>query len=462
VLGNVAETWIYNDFGEAENYTATYNGSPIWDVQYTRDKRGRISTLIETIDGGTDTWGYDYLPAGQLDLVTLNSSMVADYGYDTNGNRTSLVTGSGTASGTYDVQDRVETWDGVTFVFSDNGDLVSRTDGGDVTSYSYDGLGNLLNVTLPDTTSSDYVVDGLDRRVGKKVNSVLTQGFLYKDALNVIAELDGANNLVSRFVYGSRPNVPDLMIRGGVTYRILCDHLGSPRIVVDVATGTVAQRMDYDEFGRVLTDTNPGFQPFGFAGGLYDPDTGLVRFGVRDYDPFTGRWTARDPVLFASGSTNLYAYVGNDPVNMIDINGREGGPSGNFHGLPPGTSETLATGETVGVSQARPNDPNIPDNIGDGPVFYERICDGGTCLERISDPSTDTVGEVMVSTDCEGATCPTLEERNAMAEKMMEDFDPATESPPAPEPSEPPTSDGDGGDSMDVPYEGDPNWKICA
>ena len=61
--------------------------------------------------------------------------------------------------------------------------------------------------------------------------------------------------------------------------------------------------MDYDSFGNVLQDTQPGFQPFGFAGGLYDPDTKLVRFGARDYDPRTGRWTAKDPILFAGGDT---------------------------------------------------------------------------------------------------------------------------------------------------------------
>jgi hypothetical protein len=43
----------------------------------------------------------------------------------------------------------------------------------------------------------------------------------------------------------------------------------------------------YDEFGRVLSNTNPGFQPFGFAGGIYEVDTGLVRFGARDYDAVT-------------------------------------------------------------------------------------------------------------------------------------------------------------------------------
>jgi RHS repeat-associated protein len=79
--------------------------------------------------------------------------------------------------------------------------------------------------------------------------------------------------------------------------------------------------MDYDEFGNVLSDTAPGFQPFGFAGGLYDQQTGLVRFGARDYDAVTGRWTAKDPIRFGSGDTNLYGYTENDPINFIDTDG---------------------------------------------------------------------------------------------------------------------------------------------
>ncbi len=108
------------------------------------------------------------------------------------------------------------------------------------------------------------------------------------------------------------------MIIGGVTYAIISDHLGSPRLVVDVTTGAIAQRIDYDEFGNIISDTNPGFQPFGFAGGIYDQDTGLTRFGARDYDAVTGRWTAKDPIGFAGGDTNLYGYVLNDPVNWVD------------------------------------------------------------------------------------------------------------------------------------------------
>lgn len=113
--------------------------------------------------------------------------------------------------------------------------------------------------------------------------------------------------------------VPDYMVKGGVTYRIISDHLDNPRLVVNVTTGATVQRMDYDEFGQVITDTNPGFQPFGFAGGLSDRDTKLVRFGARDYDAEIGRWTVKDPILFAGGGTKLYGYVVNDSVSPIDL-----------------------------------------------------------------------------------------------------------------------------------------------
>jgi len=81
----------------------------------------------------------------------------------------------------------------------------------------------------------------------------------------------------------------------------------------------VVKRIDYDSFGNVLNDSNPSYEiPFGFAGGLHDRDTGLVRFGYRDYDPDVGRWTAKDPIFFAGGDTDLYGYVLNDPINWVD------------------------------------------------------------------------------------------------------------------------------------------------
>ncbi len=97
--------------------------------------------------------------------------------------------------------------------------------------------------------------------------------------------------------------------------------MGSVRLVVNTTDGTIAQRIDYDPFGKVVSDTNPGFQPFSFAGGLFDAETGLVRFGARGYDAETGRWTAKDPILFGGGDTNLYGYAHDDPINDLDPTG---------------------------------------------------------------------------------------------------------------------------------------------
>ena len=143
------------------------------------------------------------------------------------------------------------------------------------------------------------------------------QGFLYQDKLNPVAELDGASNIVARFVYGTKGHVPDFMLKDGQTYRLISDHLGSVRLVINSSTGTVAQRLDYDEYGNVLNDSNPGFQPFAYAGGLYDVDTGLVRFGARDYDAAVGRWIQSDPIGL-NGGLNIYLYVSADPINYID------------------------------------------------------------------------------------------------------------------------------------------------
>lgn len=211
--------------------------------------------------------------------------------------------------------------------------MSKKTAGGQISEYTYDALGNLMSAKLPDGRTLGYLVDGKGRRVGKQVNGATTQGFLYEGDLRMAAELTGAGAVRSRFVYASRSTVPDYMVREGTTYRLVYDYLGSVRLVVNAATGEIAQRLDYDAFGQVTQDTNPGFQPFGFAGGLYDPDTKLVRFGMRDYDAEVGRWTARDPIGFAGGQPNLYVYVGNDPVNLYD---------------PIGASDT--TGVTVSAS----------------------------------------------------------------------------------------------------------------
>jgi RHS repeat-associated protein len=314
-LGSVTTSRSYNSFSELSTYVAQYTTTTAYSANYTtRDKLGRIKTLNEIIESDTNNLSYDYDTSGRLISATKNT-VTTTYGYDNNGNRTHI---NGALVAYYDDQDRLTQSNTATYGYNNNGGLTSKTDSSTTTSYSYDALGNLLQVTLPGSVTIEYIIDGENRRIGKKVNGTTVQGFLYKDQLNPIAELDAANAIVSRFIYADKSNVPAYMVKGGNTYRIISDHLGSPRLVMNIADGVIIQRMDYDVWGNITNDTNPGFQPFGFAGGVYDQHTKLTRFGARDYDAEVGRWTAKDPIDFGGGQFNIYGYAGNDPINFID------------------------------------------------------------------------------------------------------------------------------------------------
>lgn len=349
VAGNITTEFSYNQYAQPESFTATADSTPLLTFGYTYDDAGQISTITETIGGATNTYVYTYDAAGRLTAVTKDAVPFTAYTYDSNSNRTAYTGDPSNAVATYDEQDRMLTYGDAVYAYSDAGTLQTKTVNTDVTTYDYDAVGNLRDVTLPDGTAIQYLIDGMNRRVGKRVGGSLVQGFIYLNQLAPIAELDGSDSVVSRFVYGAKAHVPQLILKGGITYRIISDHLGSPRLVVNTSDGTVVQRMDYDPFGRVITDTNPGFQPFGFAGGIYDTDTGLVRFGARDYDPETGRWTSKDPILFAGGDTNLYGYVLADPINWIDPTGTVSpfDANGNLGGIKPGDFRKLVGNEIL-------------------------------------------------------------------------------------------------------------------
>jgi RHS repeat-associated protein len=322
-MGSATDTRKYDTFGELTGYTAKYKTSSLYAVTFTRGADGRISAKTETIGGKKTVYTYTYDQAGRLTVVKQNGAAFSSYTYDTNSNRLTATTTSGTVDGTYDAQDRLLTYGNSSYAYGANGELASQTVGSQTTSYRYDVLGNLIAVILPNGTNINYIVDAKNRRIGKEVNGALVSGFMY-DGGRIVAQLNGSNAIVSQFIYGSGNTAPDYMTSGGMTYRVFSDQLGSPRLVVNTATGQIAERVDYDEFGKVISDTNPGFQPFGFAGGLYDHDTKLVRFGARDYNPSVGRWTTKDPIIFGGGDTNLYGYVLNDPLNIQDPSGFSG------------------------------------------------------------------------------------------------------------------------------------------
>lgn len=323
-LGTVTDLYGRNTYGEITSYQGKVSGVNSYGYTTTRDDLGRVSSKTQTIPGvGTTTYGYVYDSSGRLYQVLKNGVLESTYGYDSNNNRTSGNIGTQTTTATYDDQDRVVSYNTFTYTYNANGDLQTKTNTltSEVTQYFYDALGNLTKVILPNANVIEYEIDGLNRRVGKLLNGNLVKRYSYMDQYRINAEITPAGTLLRRYVYASKSNTPDYYIQAGVNYRIFSDHLGSPRMIVRASNGTIVCKQDHDEFGRLTLNTLAGCLPFGFAGGLYDEDTGLLRFGARDYDPTIGRWTTKDPIGFAGGDTNLYAYVGGDPMSYIDPSG---------------------------------------------------------------------------------------------------------------------------------------------
>jgi len=372
-LGTVHDAWTYDGFGAQASYTVqTSDGSVLYAMSgeggdgtpIVRDPLGRITSMIETVNGTTHSWAMTYDARGRLESVNRDGTTTT-YEYDPNGNLTKI---NGAAFGTYDAQDRMVTFvPGWTLSYTNNGDLSDRTGSSQTYQFDYDLSSNLRNVQITGSgaASVDYVIDGLNRRIGRAAttgSTTVEDGMLYDEQGRVVAELDGSNNVLSTFVYGLKPNVPDYMVRGGTAYRIVSDWRGDVRLVLDTTkTGAAAivQQIDYDEWGNVINLVDPActvggtalcFQPFGFAGGLYDVTTGVVRFGARDYDPAMRRWTQKDPIRFDGGDTNIYVYVGDDPINGSDPTGLKRDPACVASCNQEAVKELKALGIGLGVS----------------------------------------------------------------------------------------------------------------
>ena len=313
----------YNGYGEVQAHTSTAGGQGVCSWDLTFNNNGQISAKTETVGGVTSNYSYTYDEMGRVLTVSKDGTPVEEYQYNANGSRIYEVNTQRGIDGrdlTYSDGDHLLTAGSVTYEYNLDGFLLSKTNGSEVTSYDYSSRGELLSVTLSDGTYIEYEHDPMGRRIAKKKNGVVVEKYLWQGMTQLLAVYDGSDNLVMRFEYADA-RMPVAMVKEGVRYYLDYDQVGTLRAVADSA-GNIVKQIDYDTFGCKIGDTNPVFTvPFAFAGGLHDRDTDLVRFGYRDYDPDTGRWTAKDPIGFAGGDTDLFGYCLNDPVNWIDPEG---------------------------------------------------------------------------------------------------------------------------------------------
>ncbi len=415
-LGTGRTTREYDAQGRPTHIVTAANGSSaMLDARYAYDLRGRVTSVTEVRGGGKPTnTTYAYDDAGRLAEVSVNGISVERDGYDAAGNRVSVKTSSGTLKATYDDRDRLLSWGAARYVSRPDGQLASVAAGDANTRFTFDDFGVLRAVALPDGRRIEYFVDAGGARIGKRIDGTLVAGYLYRPDGALAAQTDGSGAVVARFGYDDAGRLT-LVERGGTRYQVVTDRLSSPLLVIDAGTGAVAEAITYDAWGQVTSDTNPGFIPIGFAGGLRDADTGLVRFGAREYDPRTGRWTGPDPIQYAGADSVLYRYVANDPVNGTDPTGlasyahqppeftpppRDGGRS-HFPRLgskdPEGSNPTPTGGECSndgsgcnrGAHAQPPDDPGPgtgpglpPPPRGSAPFTCFGVCkmpDGTTC-----------------------------------------------------------------------------------
>ncbi len=168
------------------------------------------------------------------------------------------------------------------------------------------------------------------------------------------ADLDGSNNLLTRYFHGDQ--VDQLLGRqdSGTQYWYVTDYQGSVRDVLD-NSGAVKDAISYDGWGNIISETNSAYRGnYAWTGRMLDVETGLQYNRARWYDPSTGRWQTQDPMGFEAGDSNLYRYVMNQSVNAVDPSGLD---SFNIDGgtLTVDLAGSYKTGIGLGVEYTKPN-----------------------------------------------------------------------------------------------------------
>ncbi|ANC52534.1 hypothetical protein A4249_01860 [Brevundimonas sp. GW460-12-10-14-LB2] len=291
--------WAYDNLGRPIAQSRGNGATTYWSY----DAAGRLSALSHDAAGTASDFGLNlaYNPAGQIVTRTLSNNAyayqpgVGNTAYANNGkNQVTSVNGAGIG---YDGRQNIISVPGLgSYGYNGSNELTSATAGGATTGLSYDPGGRLYQ-------------SGSTR-------------FLY-DGQQVVGEYNTSGGLLRRYVPGlGLDNVVTAYEGSGYDRRYLLSD--ERRSVVSITDGqaNALTTNTYDEYGQPGLGNSGRFQ---YTGQMWLPEAQLYHYRARAYAPQLGRFMQTDPIGYLAGA-NIYAYVGTDPINLIDPFGLEQGP----------------------------------------------------------------------------------------------------------------------------------------
>ena len=347
ISASISYTLLYGNQISNIQYSSLSDSDSISSFRYTYNLNNSVTSLTTsrgTLTGvnAALTYGYDVL--NQLTSATRPIGTGEEsFTYDLAGNR--LQKEGETVDSSFNKNNQLTNDKTFTYTYDKNGNLTKKTNSttGEVTEYTWDYKNQLIGIkkkvsadSTETTQTISYKYDPFGRRIQKNVDGTLTK-YVY-DRDHIFLEFNAQDLLLAKYVHGMGVDQPLRMERTYTPYHnsnyvnqyfyYLRDRLGNITEILNVE-GTVIQRYVYDAFGKitiyddqnnVITPDSPKYlkNPFTYTGREYDPETGLYYFRARYYDPEVGRFLNEDTIGFYGGDVNLYRFVYNNPINLVD------------------------------------------------------------------------------------------------------------------------------------------------
>lgn len=320
----VTITNAYDNTGRLTSVKAARNGTPLTGFGYSYQTPSAPTADTDLVQsagtpaGGTTTYTYDPLQRLTRALTTGPGADDRKYTLDAAGNITQTSINGQLTNYTYNASNQITN---PGYRYDPGGNLLTRQDVGGSTTFAYNARNQTTQINPDGQGNQNLAYLGTGQNELTQTGSAPPGGSA-PTATNNQLGVSSTTTAGASTYYTRDPDGNLLAERTptGEQYPIT-DKLGSIADLTD-QNGNLTNQYAYDPYGQTTSTTGTTPNLVGYAGGLQTPG-GLYHYGARYYDPGVGRWTQQDPLNQANdpGQANRYAYVGGNPINLVDPSG---------------------------------------------------------------------------------------------------------------------------------------------